>query len=187
MTPPTWLDAQDGVRLEIHWRLDDAIGLTQGLTTPTRRRRSNMSRLVILMVLGLAFTATLGEAKENHIHVTAQVVQQTFTGDLAHPQLSDQLITSVVLRNEDDEEVGTGTGACSVVSVPPLATRLQCLLTAVFANGEIIFGGVAPLPEANVAAHFGILGGTDDFRKASGEAILTVVSPTLQDAVFDLK
>ena len=104
-----------------------------------------MSRLVILMVLGPAFTATLGEAKENHIHVTAQVVQQTFTGDLAHPQLSDQLITSVVLRNEDDEEVGTGTGACSVVSVPPLATRLQCLLTAVFANGEIIFGGVAPL------------------------------------------
>ena len=91
-----------------------------------------------------------------------------------------------MLRNEDEEEVGTGTGACSIVSIPPLPIRFQCLLTAVFANGQILFGGVAPLPEVNVAAHFGILGGTDDFRKASGEAILTVLSPTLQDAVFDL-
>jgi hypothetical protein len=143
-----------------------------------------MPRFVTLMVLGMALTATLAEAKANHIHVTAEVVQQTFTGDLANPQLGDQLITSVVLRNENGDEVGTGAGACSVVSVPLI--RLQCLLTAVFANGQIIFGGVAPLPQTNVAAQFGILGGTNDFRKARGEAILTVLSPTLQDAVFDL-
>src|SRR5262245_3887194 len=145
-----------------------------------------MRSFVTLMVLVVALTATLAEAKAKHIHVIAEVVQQTFTGDLAHPQLGDQLITSVVLRNEDGDEVGTGAGACSVVSVPPLLTRLQCLLAAVFANGQIVFGGVAPLPQTNVAAQFGILGGTSDFRKARGEAILTVLSPTLQDAVFDL-
>ena len=145
-----------------------------------------MPHFVTVVVLSLALAATLAEAKAQHIHVTAQVVQQTFTGDFANPQLGDQLFTSVVLLNEETEEVGTGTGACSIVSVPPLATRLQCLLTATFASGQIIFGGVAPLPQAGAVAHFGIVGGTDDFRKARGEAILTVLSPTLQDAVFDL-
>jgi hypothetical protein len=134
----------------------------------------------------LAVTATLAEAKAKRLHVTAELVQQTFTGDLAQPQLGDQLITTVVLRDEEGEDAGTSAGACAIVSVPPLAIRVQCLLTAVFANGQIIFGGVATLPAVDVVAQFGILGGTDAFRKARGEAILTVLSPTLQDAVFDL-
>jgi hypothetical protein len=145
-----------------------------------------MTRCLTLLVLALAVTATLAEAKAKRLHVTAEVMQQTFTGDLAQPQLGDQLITSVVLRDEAGEEVGTGAGACAIVSVPPLAIRLQCLLTAVFAHGQIMFGGVAPLPEPGVVAQFGIVGGTDAFRKARSEASLTVLSPTLQDAVFDL-
>ena len=83
--------------------------------------------------------------------------------------------------------MGTGTGACSVVSVLPSDSLLQCLLTAVFASGQILFGGAAPLPEVGVVTHFGILGGTGEFRKARGEATLAVISPTLQDAVFDLQ
>ena len=146
-----------------------------------------MPRFLTLMVLTLALTASLAEAKSKRIQVTAEVVQQTFTGNPADPQLGDQLITNVVLRNEDGEKVGTGAGACSVVSVPLLDTRLQCLLTAVFANGQILFGGAAPLPEVDVVTHFGILGGTEEFRKARGEATLAVISPTLQDAVFDLE
>jgi hypothetical protein len=139
------------------------------------------------MVLALALTASLAEAKSKRFQVTAEVVEQTFTGDLTNPQLGDQLITSVVLRNEGGEEVGTGAGACSVVSVLPSAPRLQCLLTAMFATGQIMFGGVAPLPEVDVVAHFSILGGTDEFRKARGEATLAVISPTVQEAVFDLE
>jgi hypothetical protein len=145
-----------------------------------------MARFVTLMVLSIALSAALAEAKAKRIHVTAEVVEQTFTGDLADPQLGDQLITSVVLRNEDGDQVGTGAGVCSVVGVLSLPVRLQCLLTAVFAEGQILFGGVAPLPQTDVVAEFGILGGTNDFRKARGEARLTVLSPTLQDAVFDL-
>ena len=145
-----------------------------------------MPRFLTLMVLTLALTASLAEAKSKRIQVTAEVVQQTFTGNPADPQLGDQLITNVVLRNEDGEKVGTGTGACSVVSVLLSDSRLQCLLTAVFASGQILFGGAAPLPEVGVVTHFGILGGTGEFRKARGEATLAVISPTLQDAVFDL-
>jgi hypothetical protein len=74
-----------------------------------------------------------------------------------------------------------------VVSVPPLSTRLQCLLGAVFAGGQITFGGLAPLPEVGVEASFGIFGGTGDFRKARGEATLVVISPVLQDATFELQ
>src|SRR5881409_608409 len=113
------------------------------MATP-RRGGAHMTRCLTLLVLALAVTATLAEAKAKRLHVTAEVVQQTFTGDLAQPQLGDQLITTVVLRDEDGEEVGTGAGACVIVSVPPLAIRLQCLLTAVLAQGQLMFGGVAP-------------------------------------------
>jgi hypothetical protein len=146
-----------------------------------------MTRLLTLVVLGLAIAATLAEAQSKRIHVTAKVVQQTFTGDSDNPKIGDQLITSVELRDKHDMEVGTGAGACTIVSVPPLDTLLQCLLTAVFAKGQLIFGGVAPLPEVGVVAHFGIFSGTGDFRKARGEATLVVITPELQDGTFDLE
>ena len=146
-----------------------------------------MKPVLTLMIVALALTSTVAEAQAKRIHVTAQVVQQTFTGDLAHPQLGDQLITSVVLLDKHDRQVGTGAGFCTVVSVPPLATRVQCLLGAVFAGGQITFGGVAPLPEVGAEARFGIFGGTGDFRKARGEATLVVISPVLQEATFDLQ
>jgi hypothetical protein len=146
-----------------------------------------MTRLLTLVVLGLVLVSTLAEAQSKRIHVTAQVVQQTFTGDAATPQIGDRLITSVELFDKTDAKVGTGTGACTIVSVPPLDTLFQCLLTAMFPKGQIMFGGVAPLPEAGVVAHFGIFGGTDDFRTARGEATLVVITPELQDATFDLE
>jgi hypothetical protein len=82
--------------------------------------------------------------------------------------------------------VGTGGGACTVVSVPPLDTLIECLLTAVFAEGQIIFGGMAPPPAVGATVHFGIMGGTDDFREARGEATLVVTSAEFQDATFDI-
>jgi hypothetical protein len=45
---------------------------------------------------------------------------------------------------------------------------------------------VAPLPQPGIVGHFGILGGTDDFRTARGEATLVVISDKLQDATFDI-
>jgi hypothetical protein len=146
-----------------------------------------MTRLLTLVVLGLALAATLAEAKSKRIQVAAKVVQQTFTGDPDHPKIGDQLITSVELQGKHETEEGTGAGVCTIVSIPPLDTFLQCLLTAVFAKGQLIFGGIAPLPEVGVVAHFGIFGGTGDFRKAHGEATLVVITPELQEATFDLE
>ena len=146
-----------------------------------------MKPIFTLMIVALALTSTAAEAQAKRIHVTAQIVQQIFTGDFAHPQLGDQLITSVVLLDERNRQVGTGAGSCTVVSVPPLEARLQCLLGAVFAGGQITFGGLAPLPEVGVEARFGIFGGTGDFRKARGEATLVVISPVLQDVTFDFQ
>src|SRR5919202_3086282 len=97
-----------------------------------------MKRLLTLaaLSLALAFAPTLSEAKSKRIQVTAKIVQQTFTGDLASPKLGDQLISSVELFDKHDEKVGTGAGACTIVSVPQLPevedTLLQCLLTAAF-------------------------------------------------------
>jgi hypothetical protein len=153
-----------------------------------------MTRLLTLVALGLALISTQVEARSKRIHVTVKIVQQTFTGDLANPKLGDQLISSVELfdKHEEEEKVGTGAGTCTIVSVPepPVVedTLLQCVLTAVFdKKGQILFGGVAPLPAPQVVATFAILGGTDDFRKVRGEVTLTVISLTLQDAVLELE
>jgi hypothetical protein len=145
-------------------------------------------RLLIVVVLGIVMVAvsTLGEATSKTIHVTARIVQQTLTGDPASPQLGDRIITNVDLLDESGIIVGTGGGSCIVVSVPPLDTLIECLLTAVLAEGQIIFGGMAPPPAVGVTAHFGIVGGTGDFRKVRGEATLVVTTPERMDVTFDL-
>jgi hypothetical protein len=131
------------------------------------------------MVLGMAVAvfSTFGEATSKTIHVTARVVQTTFTGNPASPQLGDQRITTVDLLDQSGIRVGTGGGACTVVSIPPLDTLEQCLLTAAFADGQIIFGGLAHSPE---------VGDTDDFRNTRGEATLVVTTPEFMDVTFDL-
>jgi allene oxide cyclase-like protein len=142
-------------------------------------------RLLTLVVLGLAVASTLCEAQTERIHVTAEVVQQTFTGDPANLQIGDRLITSVDLFDDTHTKVGTGVGVCTLVS--PSEGLQQCLLTAAFAEGHIIVGGLAPLPEAGAVAQLGILGGTEAFRTARGEARL-VITPTGDiDGTFDLE
>ena len=152
-----------------------------------------MTRLLTLVALSLAmaFAPAPVEARSKRIHVTAEIVQQTFTGDIANPKAGDKLISSVELFDKNDDKVGTGAGVCTVVSVPehPEAedTIIQCLLSAVFDQGQITFGGVAQFPEIGAVGRFGILGGTEEFRKARGEATLVVISPTIQEATFDIE
>jgi hypothetical protein len=145
-------------------------------------------RLFTLVVLSIAFSvvSTLCEAKSKRIQVTAQVTQQKFIGDPASPQLGDRIITNVDLFDDSGTRVGTGGASCTFFSVPPRDTLQECLLTVVFTEGQIIFGGVAPLPEVGASARFGILGGTDDFRKARGEVIIVVTAPGIFDSTFDL-
>jgi hypothetical protein len=150
-----------------------------------------MTRLLALVALGFAMVSspTPGEAALKRIHVIAKVVQQTFTGDLANPKLSDQLVTNVELFDDRDTKVGAGGAVCTIVSVqdPLPNTPIQCLLSVVFDEGQIILAGLAPFPEAGAVAHFSILGGTDDFRKAHGDATLVVLSNGDIDNIFSLE
>ena len=150
-----------------------------------------MTRLLTLVALALAmaFAPTPGEAASKRIHVIAKVAQQTFTGNLASPKLGDRIIQFVELFDDSDTKVGAGAGVCTIVSIQksPPDTLVQCLLSAVFDKAQIIFGGLAPFPEAGVVGHFGILGGTDAFRKARGDATLVVLSNGDVDAIFDLE
>src|SRR3989442_187666 len=77
-------------------------------------------------------------------------------------------VSNFVLFDESGTSVVTGMASCTIVSAPPLETLEECLPSAVFADGQIIFGGVAPLAEVGASAQFGILGGTGDFRTARG-------------------
>jgi hypothetical protein len=155
-----------------------------------------MTRLLTLVALGLAmtFAPTLSEATTSKpIHVIAKVVQQTFTGDLASPKLDDRIINNVELFDDSGTKVGAGGAVCTIVSIeespqdPLPDTLVQCLLSAVFDKGQIIFGGLAPFPEAGAVGHFGILGGTDAFRKARGDATLVVLSNGDSDTILDLE
>jgi hypothetical protein len=148
-----------------------------------------MTRLLTLVVLGIALVSTLAEAKSKRIHVTAKVVKTTLIGDSDEPKIGDHTITSVVLFDKHHTEVGNGAGVCTLVSLqPPLGALVQCYVTAVFDDkGQIIFGGIAPLPDIGAVGHFGILGGTDDFREARGEVTLVVISPVLQDGTFAIE
>ena len=150
-----------------------------------------MTRLLTLVALSLAmaFAPTPGEAASKRIHVIAKVAQQTFTGNLASPKLGDRIIQFVELFDDSDTKVGAGAGVCTIVSIQksPPDTLVQCLLSAVFDKGQIIFGGLAPFPEAGVVGHFGILGGTDAFRKARGDATLVVLSNGDSDTILDLE
>jgi len=112
--------------------------------------------------------------------------ETTFTGHPDNIQLGDQHITSVELRDKNGMPVGTGAGVCTIVNTTT-EPREQCLITAVFTNGQIIFGGLAPLLEVEAVGHFAILGGTDDFRKVRGEVTIIVTTLEKMDATFDLE
>jgi len=142
--------------------------------------------MLVTLGLAIAVAPSLVEAASKRIHVIATIQQQTFTGDLASPKLGDRIINNVKLFDDSGAQVGTGGAVCTVVSEPPQATVVQCLLSAVFAEGEIVFGGVAPFPVVGAVGHFGILGGTDRFGKARGDATLIVLSTGAVDSTFDL-
>jgi hypothetical protein len=54
-----------------------------------------MTRLLTLVVIALALVSAQVEAKSKRIHVTVEIVQQAFTGDISQPKLGDQLIGCV--------------------------------------------------------------------------------------------
>ena len=114
------------------------------------------------------------------------MVQQAFTGDPASPQFGDPRITNAELFDERGTRVGTGRASCTIFSVPPLDTLEDRLLTAVFAEGQLIFGGVAPLAEVGAAAQFGIVGGTGGFRTGRGAASAVVAAAGTREVTFDL-
>src|SRR5262249_20407283 len=122
------------------------------------------------------------------VHVTARVVDRAFSGDPTAPQLGDRVVVDLDLFGEDGVKVGTGVAACTIVSVPPRDTLEECLQTLAFAHGHVVLAGVFPLPPAvGASATVGVVGGTGDFNKASGEATFVVTAPDVFDIRIDLK
>jgi hypothetical protein len=149
-----------------------------------------MTRLLTFLALGLAITfpSIPSEAASKRIHVIAKMVEQTFTGDLQNPKLGDRLINSGDLFDDNGTKVGVGAGVCTTIRTKGSSPEtLECLLSAVFDQGQIILGGEAPFPKPDVVGHFGILGGTDAFRKARGEATLIVLSNGDIYTILDLE
>jgi hypothetical protein len=122
-------------------------------------------RLLTLVMLGIAVTSTLCEANTTRIHMTAEVVPQTFSGDPTSLQLGDRRLTNVDLFDESRTNVGTGAGCCPMVNILRLDTREACLLTTEFPAGQIMSGGVAPLAEIGAVARFGMLAVPTTFVK----------------------
>jgi hypothetical protein len=143
---------------------------------------------LVALSLAIAFAPVPSEAASKRIHITAKVLEQTFTGDLRNPKLGDRLITSGDLFDDSGTKVGAGAGVCTIVRTNgSFPDTLECLLSAAFDQGQIILGGEAPFPEPGAVARFGIVGGTDTFRKAHGEATFSVLPEGDMDIIFDLE
>jgi hypothetical protein len=70
-----------------------------------------MTRFLTLVFLVLALASTIAEARSKRIHVTAHVVEATFTGHPDNIQLGDQHIISVELRDKNGMPVGHWRGS----------------------------------------------------------------------------
>jgi hypothetical protein len=158
-----------------------------------------MTHLLTIVALGLAicFVSIPGEAASTRIHVTSKLLEQKYIGDQGNPQLGDQLIYSGDLSDDSGTKIGVGAAVCTTVrtkeSYSPVAGTgyvpytLECHLSATLNQGQIIFGGAAPFPDPSVVSRFGIVGGTDAFREARGEAILVMQSTGGIEITFNLE
>jgi hypothetical protein len=124
------------------------------------------SGLLLPLVIGMTLVCmtTFSEAASKIIHVTATLDQKT-----SFPvQLGDSNTANADLADDDGNSAGTLVSHCTIVSVPNRALLEQCLLTADFPSGQILFGGLVPLPTPEASAEFGILGGTGQFDQVQG-------------------
>ncbi len=100
-------------------------------------------RRFMLVALGLAVIVAPihDEAASKRIHVTAKLVEQTVTGDPRNPTLGDRIIYNVEF-DDSGTKVGVGAGVCTIVATQETSpdTLAQCLLSAVFDQGQIILG-----------------------------------------------
>ena len=122
--------------------------------------------MAVCLVLVCMTTFSEAEPKIIHVIATDPDPQQTFIG----PQttLGDSNLGNFKITHDNGTPAGTVAAHCTIVSVPPRDLLEQCLLTAKFPDGQILFGGFVPLPDPGVSAEFGILGGTGQFHKAQG-------------------
>jgi len=118
------------------------------------------------------------------LHLTAVIDQQAFIGDPTHPQLGNQFILNGDLFDDSNAKVGEVASSCTVVSVPPRATEVNCLSDTVLAEGKITVGGVAAFPPSATPVHFSVLGGTGKFREAAGEFVVFGVPPNRLEGTF---
>ena len=125
-----------------------------------------MARLLTLVVIGIALVSTLVEAKSIRIHVTAKILKTTVISGPGEPRSATRPSPLSCCSTSIIRKWALAREFCTLVSLePPLGALVQCLITAVFDNkGQIIFGGIVPPPDIEAVGHFGILGGTDDFR-----------------------
>jgi transposase len=191
-TVAQWLQAHPGVEVLVRGRVE-AYAEAARLGTPTACQVADRFHLLqnLADVLTQVFTAHAPQlARITTQRTAAPTPVHDPSCPAAAPEPSSVPLapqpSSTVAARLAHTKVGTGTGFCTIVNIPPLDTREECLLTAEFAEGQIIFGGVAPLAEIGAVARSGILGGTDDLRKARGDALLVVTTSGIIAVTVDL-
>ena len=147
-----------------------------------------LTHLLTSVVLGLALVClatAFSEAQSKIIHVIATLDQ--VDPPSTPPVLGDLNTANADLADPQGHPAGTLASHCTIISVPPRDLLEQCLITAVFPDGQIVFGGIAVLPTPELSAEFSVLGGTGRYSKARG-VVQGFVNPsgTTADFVFTL-
>jgi hypothetical protein len=139
----------------------------------------------VVFGLALAGMVTVSAAQSKSFQVTATVVQFEAFGN--QDMIGDSNIVNVDLTDPQGQNAGTAASHCTLISELPEPVLEQCLLTFVFPSGQLILGGIAPLPAPGAEADFGVLGGTGRFIKARGMAHAVVNLDGTFDFLFTLE
>jgi hypothetical protein len=95
----------------------------------------------------------------------------------------DQAIFRSVVKNSHGKRIGTSSVVCEIV----LGGKLQCTGIYRLPGGTLTGTGLVPQSKANTATvHVAITGGTGRYDRASGQAVVTPQSDTVNRTVFDL-
>jgi hypothetical protein len=154
--------------------------------------KKTMGRVLVTALVAGAVAAALGgvslaRAGSGDVTLTLTEVQTRATFvNVTHTQQGgpgDQVMILSALKNANGTRIGYSSVVCEIV----LGGKLHCTGIYHLPGGTLVGTAVAPLSETSTApVHIALTGGTGRYDQASGQAVLTPQSETVNHTVIDL-
>lgn len=147
-------------------------------------RRSAASALAVVLAAGGASIASAGGDDHGHavLRLTAKNGAVAFV-DNGQPGVNrgDRIVADVDLFR-GDRKVGQAGLDCALTRVAGSTSSYVCTVSAALPDGQLTFASYTTLTPDTQTATAAVTGGTGRYRRAHGEASLTIAGGTLGGA-----